>query len=505
MRRMFVAGSPSLCPACVCVFALCWAGLALGAARTRSFDEGWRFLRADAPGAESPGFDDSRWRIVDTPHDWSIEDLPAQTEPQTSDARLDLAHGTWRFRPGDDPSWKAPDFNDADWRIVVTPVNWEEHGQSRENNVYGWLRRRIEVPAESKGKDLLIDLGSIDDCDETFVNGERVGGLGSFPPNYVTAYDQARLYAVPVRLLKGDGTDVIAVRVFDGQGNGGIVTGAAPAVRIGPFDSRASQGQASTGWVVGGTGWYRKHFHLDNPVADRRVEVLFDGVYMDADVWLNGQHLGNHPYGYTGFSLDLTPHLSRAGDNVLAVRVRNEGKNSRWYSGSGIIRHVWLTTTGPVYIPTWGVFVTTASASLQQASVKVAVDLASSLSASAEFVAKVQLFDPKGKAVSTGRMAGALAASGETVVTVECAVTKPQLWSPATPMLYRAVVEVQTAGRTVDRCETSFGIRTLELDAERGLRINGQPIELKGGCMHHDNGILVQPRSTARRRDVSSA
>jgi beta-galactosidase len=140
MRRTFPRASP--CLGGVSILVLCWTGLALGAARTRSFDEGWRFLRADAPGAEAPGFDDSRWRIVDAPHDWSIEDLPASIEAQTSDARLDLAHGTWRFRPGDDPSWKAPDFNDADWRSVVTPANWEEHGQSRENNVYGWFRRR---------------------------------------------------------------------------------------------------------------------------------------------------------------------------------------------------------------------------------------------------------------------------------------------------------------------------------------------------------------------------
>jgi beta-galactosidase len=115
--------------------------------------------------------------------------------------------------------------------------------------------------------------------------------------------------------------------------------------RAGPFDRQRSAG-ASTGWVVGGTGWYRKRFRLDGLGEDRRVEVRFDGAHMNADVWLNGVHLGGHPYGYTAFAFDLTPHLRRDGDNVLAVRVRNEGKNSRWYSGSGIYRHVWLTTTG---------------------------------------------------------------------------------------------------------------------------------------------------------------
>lgn len=458
--------------------------------RTQPFDEGWRFHRGDAPGAEAPGFDDSAWRTVDTPNDWSIEDLPALATSEKAEARLDLSRGTWRFKAGDDPNWRAADLDDAAWRTVLTPANWEEHGQSRDDNVYGWYRRRIDVPAESRGKDLLIDLGSIDDCDEAFVNGERVGGTGTFPPNYASAYDQPRLYTIPARVLRADGTDLIAVRVFDGPGNGGLNGATAPAIRIGPFDGRASQGQASTGWVVGGTGWYRRHFGLDGLGADRRVEVLFDGVYMDADVWLNGQHLGGHPYGYTSFSMDLTPHLNRGGDNVLAVRVCNEGKNSRWYSGSGIFRHVWLTTTGPVYIPTWGLFVTTPSVSEREATAVTRVDLANAGQAAAEVMAQVRLLDPRGRTVAKGETRGTVGEGGRTTLTVESHVARPRLWSPATPVLYRAVAEVRIAGRVVDRCETPFGIRTVEVDADKGLRINGEPIELKGGCVHHDNGIL---------------
>jgi len=401
------------------VLGVCWIGLLTGGVcgaqampRTQSFDDGWRFYRGDVSGAETPGFDDSAWRTVDTPHDWSIEDLPPLSPSEKADARLDLSRGTWRFKAGDDPSWKDVDLNDADWRSVVTPANWEEHGQSQENNVYGWYRRRIELPEGFKGKDILIDLGSIDDCDETYVNGERIGGTGSFPPNYSSAYDQPRLYTVSARLLKADGTDVIAVRVFDGPGNGGFTGASAPAIRIGPFDGRASQGQASTGWVVGGTGWYRKHFRLDDLSTDRQVEVLFDGVYMDTDVWLNGQHLGNHPYGYTSFSLDLTPYLNRGGDNVLAVRVRNEGKNSRWYSGAGIFRHVWLTTTGPVRIPCWGLFVTTPLVSKQEATVRTIVDLVNAGGQTVEVVVKVQLLDPKGRIAARGQVSGTVGEKG---------------------------------------------------------------------------------------------
>ena len=166
----------------IAVLGFCWMGSVVGivcgapaSPRTRSFDDGWRFFRGDAPGAEQPGFNDAAWRDVDTPHDWSIEDLPPLATPERSNLRLDLSRGTWRFKAGDDPSWKAVDLDEADWREVQTPANWEDHGQSRDSNVYGWFRRRINVPAEMKGKDIVIDLGCIDDCDESFVNGERVG------------------------------------------------------------------------------------------------------------------------------------------------------------------------------------------------------------------------------------------------------------------------------------------------------------------------------------------
>src|SRR5690348_5604756 len=126
---------------------------------------------------------------------------------------------------------------------------------------------------------------------------------------------------------------------------------------IGPF-SRRSVGRTATGYTVGGTGWYRKHFRVKT-TAGRKITLYFGGVYMNSDVWINGQHLGNHPYGYTPFYYDLTPFLKQDDENIVAVRVRNEGRNSRWYSGSGIYRHVWLITTNTVHIEPWGVFITT--------------------------------------------------------------------------------------------------------------------------------------------------
>src|ERR1035437_3782539 len=326
--------------------------------RDRSFDLGWHFLRADASGAEAAGFDDSKWRTLDVPHDWSIEDLPSLEK--SSVPELSVTVGQWHFQKGDDAAWKAPKFDDSQWQSVTLPDNWEHHSDYTNDNVYGWFRRRIEIPAECKGKDFDLLLGKIDDVDETWLNGERIGGMGSFPPDYRTAYDTARCYRVSAGLVRGDGSDVLAVRVFDGNGNGGIYEAGGKAVRVGPFDTAQSEGGASTGHVLGGTGWYRKHFTLTSAEQGKRVAVRFDGVYMNADFWINGQLLGNHPYGYTSFEFDLTPYLKPAGEeNVIAVRVRNIGKNSRWYSGSGIFRHTGLTVAEPIHVPTWGVFVMT--------------------------------------------------------------------------------------------------------------------------------------------------
>lgn len=142
---------------------------------------------------------------------------------------------------------------------------------------------------------------------------------------------------------------------------------------ISPFTTK-SVGATSTGYVVGGTAWYRKHFTLNN-IANKKATIYFDGVYMNSDVWINEHHLDNHPYGYTPFYYDLTPYLKQNGENILAVRVRNEGKNSRWYSGSGIYCHVWLTITNPLHIEQWGVYITTRKVSEADATINIETNL----------------------------------------------------------------------------------------------------------------------------------
>lgn len=321
------------------------SSLAMASPRDQRFDTDWRFLLADVQGAQDPDYIDTDWRKLDLPHDWSIEDLPAQ----------------------------APGNNDRD--------------------------------------------------------------------------------------------------------------------RIGPFSPAKSQGGLFTGHTVGGVGWYRKHFIVKEP--GKHIAVRFDGVYMNAEVWINGHLLGSHPHGYTAFAFDLTPYLNPPGkDNVLAVRVRNVGRNSRWYSGSGIYRHVYLTTTNPIHIPTWGVFITTPNVSTDKARVKVSVEVRNDTTVQQDAEIQVQLLDPDGRAVADTRGDLSLRPDATSTIELPLHVASPKRWSPDSPNLYTAKVSVTVAGQTVDMLAMPFGIRKIEFDAEHGFRLNGQPLLLKGGNVHHDNGPL---------------
>ena len=283
---------------------------------------------------------------------------------------------------------------------------------------------------------------------------------------------------------------------------------AALPVRVGPFDTELSQGGRDTGWFVGGTGWYRKRFSAASIPAGRLAEILFDGVYMNSDVWLNGTLLGNHPYGYTAFAYDLTPHLRRDGENVIAVRVRNEGRNSRWYSGSGIYRHVWLNVTAPVRVPLWSLFVSTPEVSPEKAAVKVSVAIENRGTAAAQVTAQIRLFGPDNRQVAVHETVQPVEPGARAQVEQTLSVAAPKLWSLAAPSLYRAEIELIAGGQTADRISTPFGIRKVEIDAARGLRLNGEPLKLKGGCLHHDNGLLgacAIDRAEERRIELMKA
>ena len=304
--------------------------------RNNLFDFNWRFHRGGALGAELPSFDDSQWRVLDLPHDWSIEDLPSTTSP----------------------------FN----------------------------------------------------------------------------------------------IDAIS------QVNGGFTTG--------------------------GTGWYRKTFTVPPELKGKKYIIMFEGVYMNSEVWLNGEYLGNHPYGYTSFWFDISDKIKFDKENVLSVKVKNEGDNSRWYSGSGIYRHVWLKIVPPVHVATWGTYITTPEVSENEATISIKTSIINQGSRVSDITLVTKIFNSGGQQQSEVKSDQKIDPGKTLEIIQEVKLTKPVLWSTETPVLYKAVSEIHESELLTDQVETVFGIRSISFDAERGFLLNGKPLKLKGGCVHHDNGIL---------------
>ena len=244
------------------------------------------------------------------------------------------------------------------------------------------------------------------------------------------------------------------------------------------------------GYLPSGIGWYRKAFEQPSAWKGKRVSVLFDGVYMDSTVWLNGQKLGGRPYGYISFGCDLTEGL-QPGRNVLAVRVDNsKEQSSRWYHGCGIYGHVSLVATEPVHVGQWGTFVTTPTASAAQATVKVRTELANETSSEATGRLVSRVLDPDGKQVAESASEQKLAAGKTVPCEQEISVGPPKLWSPDSPSLYTLKSIVYRDGRIVDEYDTSFGIRTIRWDANTGFWLNDKQTKLKGMCEHHDGGPI---------------
>ncbi|MFA6173633.1 MAG: sugar-binding domain-containing protein, partial [Kiritimatiellales bacterium] len=450
--------------------------------RDRLFNDGWLFYRGDAAGAEVAAFDDSDWRKLSVPHDWSIEPIPANRETLPV---LEPLPGEWRYTTGDAAEYAATGYDDAAWKTLTLPAVIPES----QPETYYWFRREVNVPQEMAGKDVIFSLGCIDDCDEFYVNGEKVGDTGVMPKNQPQgncspAFGETRRYTVPARLLK-PGRNLVAICVYNNKRTGGFLPPKAKeadsAETVGPFSSEAIGGTHS-GFTVGGTGWYRKHFKVDAADAGKHLEILFGGIYMNSDVWINGQHLGFHPYGYTSIYYDLTPHIKPGADNVIAVRVRNEGVTSRWYPGSGIYRNVWLTKTAPTHIRRWGVRILTPEANEQEAKVVLNTEIEGDFK---NCELRIRLVDEKGKTVADG----STKVTGETTP-LTLTVQNPKLWSVEQPNLHTANVQLILGKKVLDEVGETFGIRTVAYSVDKGLQINGKTTNMWGGCVHHDNGLL---------------
>lgn len=237
------------------------------------------------------------------------------------------------------------------------------------------------------------------------------------------------------------------------------------------------------GWYEAGKGEYRKQFSVGGlAMSDALVKLHFEGVYQKAEVFVNGQKAGQHGYGYTPFTVDVTPYIykdKRA--NELAVKVDNsEQPNCRWYSGSGIYRHVWLLTMPTLHIAENGVFVTTREVADGKAIVQVDVTVENE----SDQQHNATVF------VGSRQMMVCVPAHGTKAVTTTYTINDPQLWSPQNPYLYTTNVELKEGGATIDGKQVKYGIRTFSFDAERGFVLNGKPMLINGACVHHDDGVL---------------
>lgn len=256
-----------------------------------------------------------------------------------------------------------------------------------------------------------------------------------------------------------------------------------------PFNPAAIS-QVSGGFTTGGTAWYRKKFTLPEADKNKRIIIQFDGVYMNPTIFINGHNLGQHPYGYTSFYLDLTSYINFDGENIIAVEVKNEGQNSRWYSGSGIYRHVWLKTEDPVHIAQWGTFISTPEISASSAKVNTHTKVLNESSTDAHVKYVNHIVDKENKEVAINIKEETIKAASSYEFDQTTTVDNPALWSCDDPVLYTAVTEIYYDGKLAERTRTNFGIRKISFDVQNGFMLNGKMVKLKGGCFHNDNGPL---------------
>ncbi|MFZ7946200.1 Ig-like domain-containing protein [Neobacillus sp. 19] len=250
------------------------------------------------------------------------------------------------------------------------------------------------------------------------------------------------------------------------------------------------------GYLDGGIGWYRKTFTVPESMKGKRISIDFDGVYMNSTTYLNGQLLGTYPFGYNAFSYDITDKLYSDGrENVLVVKVNNTQPSSRWYSGSGIYRNVYLTVTNPVHVARYGTFVTTPNLETAYAAGKADVNIKTKVSndsgEAVQVKVKSTIYDAAGKAVATVESEEKTAAAGaETQFENNTIIEQPKLWDIDNPYRYKLVTEVIARGQSVDTYETRFGARYFKFDENEGFSLNGKYMKLHGVSMHHDLGAL---------------
>jgi len=428
------------------------------------FDAGWRF-HLDAPAVLNNPTVVSSWR-------WHATDSPTSEE---------LA---------------APDIDTQAAGWADAAVGQDIFG-GREG--YIWVRAELPAP-DGPGKTLRFN--GVDDSADVYVNGNKL--------THHDGWNQP--FTVPVdSVWNTGGKNVVAVRIQNGSGPGGIAKGVeiglAPVTKYPSDPSLAAfndntwrtvhlphdyvvegtftpQGDASHGSLIPAAAWYRKTFTLPASDKGKSIWIDFDGVYRNATVYLNGHKLGNHPCGYTSYRFDIADAANYGGKNVLAVYVDPTNSEGWWYEGGGIYRHVWLNKAAPTHIAPWGTFVaSTVTDPLGKPSAQLTIKTTIDDGATASNGTLVStVYGPNGKVVTSAQ--SPIAAAKD--ITQTAAVPSALLWSIEKPQMYRLHSEVVVDGKTVDTQDTPFGIRSIRWDAEKGFFLNEKPVKIKGTCNHQD-------------------
>jgi beta-galactosidase len=260
---------------------------------------------------------------------------------------------------------------------------------------------------------------------------------------------------------------------------------------------------SSTGYLPGGIGWYRKNLVIPSQENGERVFLYFEGIYNRSEVYLNGHLLGKRPNGYVSFYYDVTPFVRFDGANTLAVRVdHSRAADSRWYTGSGIYRNVFLVRAGSIHIAPWGVFSRVQHADGETAALIVDTEIQNETRLPAPVTVRHELVSPKGVVVANATADIEVPGDGKKTSALTLQVNEPHLWSVDDPHLYELRTLVTRDGQVIDRTVTRTGLRAFAFDPQRGFFLNGVPTKMKGVCLHHDAGVLgaAVPRSVWKKR-----
>lgn len=258
-----------------------------------------------------------------------------------------------------------------------------------------------------------------------------------------------------------------------------------------------------TGYLPGGIGWYRKTINIPKNKLGGKVYLYFEGVYNRSEVYLNGHLLGRRPNGYVSFMYDATPYLNENSENVIAVKVdHSKSADSRWYTGSGIYRDVWLVYSNPIHIAQWGVFAHPTVAKNKKGTLNIEVEITNESESKEQLDVVNELFDKNGKSVAKKRDRIEVSTDKSVFLSTSLALKNPDLWSVDAPNLYKLTTTILKGDQILDSSTTNTGFRSFTFDPNKGFALNGKWMKMKGVCLHHDAGVLgsAVPREVWHRR-----